>query len=416
MPQSHGDSFLLRQTRQRHGIDCVAGEDLKLDENKGNMAAGAVPRGSVKARSLSSQQTNPREATFPIPSYLIQPASQINVEAIINGRTRRCPLRKSTTRRCGPQQRMSPYATEKCSVNKTKSAGSPPTISEQYTKDISAILRSYVTKLPKGLQSKAFDAAGKFVAILELTSNTPSNSFREPQGKNQGRIPQTTENPEPPKSNNDNGVVFSKDAPLTLLDFSQHLGLHRAERLVADISAILQILPDRDPVGLPCQFQFNRSGLWVGEWINLVVQHCPQVFQLSDHYLKNSALVNLQNIHQLLESPTPNDLQFAESLFLRVAEGFLKPGPLAKNGIAHTVFAAMIVAATKAPFNSLPESLSCYVKGTFYESFVTRVKSIVTAIQALRDSKRNKLLQLSALACFMVAGVVVCYLGFKYQI
>jgi hypothetical protein len=137
----------------------------------------------------------------------------------------------------------------------------------------------------------------------------------------------------------------------------------------------------------------------------------PQVFQLSDHYLKNSALVNLQNIHQLLKSPTPNDLQFAESLFLRVAEGFLKPGPLAKNGIAHTVFAAMIVAATKAPFNSLPESLSCYVEGTFYESFVTRVKSIVTAIQALRDSKRNKSLQLSALACFMVAGVRGLFLG-----
>jgi hypothetical protein len=34
------------------------------------------------------------------------------------------PPRKTTTRRCGPQQRMSPYAKEKCSVNKTKSAGS----------------------------------------------------------------------------------------------------------------------------------------------------------------------------------------------------------------------------------------------------------------------------------------------------
>jgi hypothetical protein len=105
-------------------------------------------------------------------------------------------------------------------------------------------------------------------------------------------------------------------------------------------------------------------------------------------------------------------LSGAEAVLLRVAEGFLKPMPTAKQVIPHVVLAAMIVAASGTPFGSLPQILSGYLETIFYESFVDRVKSIVTAIQALRDvRKRNNTLKLSALTCFLVTGVRGLFLG-----
>lgn len=72
----------------------------------------------------------------------------------------------------------------------------------------------------------------------------------------------------------------------------------------------------------------------------------------------------------------------------------------------------MIVAATGTTIGSLPESLSGYLDSSFYDSFLIRVKSLPTAIQLLRDpQKRNETIQLSALACFMVAGVRGLFLG-----
>ncbi|KNZ61737.1 hypothetical protein VP01_1364g1 [Puccinia sorghi] len=127
------------------------------------------------------------------------------------------------------------------------------------------------------------------------------------------------------------------NVPPSLLDFSQHLSLPRASRLVTDLSSLLKMFPRHCPDAITSEFDLHRSGVWVGEWVNLV-----------NEYL---------DVLQLMDSIILSHQPFAESLFLRVAKGFLKPGPSAKNGIAHIVSTAMIVAASRTRLASLPEDL-----------------------------------------------------------
>ncbi|OAV94882.1 hypothetical protein PTTG_26858, partial [Puccinia triticina 1-1 BBBD Race 1] len=90
----------------------------------------------------------------------------------------------------------------------------------------------------------------------------------------------------------------------------------------------------------------------IQDWIDLVTKHYPELFVLSKQYLEVSLFIQVDT----LLSPLA-DLHPAKALFLRVAKGFIDPGPAGKNRISHVFSVAMMVAAAKTPLECLPETL-----------------------------------------------------------
>lgn len=269
------------------------------------------------------------------------------------------------------------------------------------------ILESLIVNLPDSTRARADRAAQNFLSIVESSQCLVSQ-------KRKAITP--TNSPPPKKCHRIHGKksIFSQNAPRSLLDFSQHLGLYRAERMLEDVTSVLRRIPRVECVEQPFGLEFNQAGVWIGEWVELVAKQFPEIFELSDKYLEQSPYLHGSTLRDLLSAraPQPPDLPFCESLFLRVAEGFVKPGPLAKNAIAHIVFTSILIAASNTPLDSLSSVLKSYIDGSFFKTFLSRVQSTISCVQALSSwQKSNNSIPMFPLACFLVGGVRGLFLG-----
>ncbi|KAI7963852.1 hypothetical protein MJO29_004279 [Puccinia striiformis f. sp. tritici] len=79
-------------------------------------------------------------------------------------------------------------------------------------------------------------------------------------------------------------------------------------------------------------------------------------------YLDNSSDLNASKLWALVAQPpdTWPPLPVHKSLFVRVAEGFIKVGPTVKDALAHLLFISILVAAFKTPCKELPNNLRSY--------------------------------------------------------
>ncbi|CAH7682325.1 hypothetical protein BY996DRAFT_7533863 [Phakopsora pachyrhizi] len=295
--------------------------------------------------------------------------------------------------------------------------------------DAIKILQNLFEGVPESSRSEANQAIQDLLSILQESASTCTiSSAKEKEVteeilspveavKSKRRNPlEDAENQAKKKCTGlrNESVIFSRNSSMSLQDFTQHISLPRAERMLEDISTLLKLFPQQQPVEGPFNLQFDPHGMCGCDWIGLVAKHFPEVFELSSKYIDQSPYLNSSVVRNLLlnNSSEASNLPFHESLFLRVAKGFINPGPMAKNAIAHIFTTSIIVAATKTPLESISASLKLYVEASFFNSFIARLRSIIESVKVLPSRCRyEKSTSMSPIACFLVGGVRGLFLG-----
>ncbi|KNF01334.1 hypothetical protein PSTG_05433 [Puccinia striiformis f. sp. tritici PST-78] len=137
--------------------------------------------------------------------------------------------------------------------------------------------------------------------------------------------------------------------------------------------------------------QFARHGLWVNEWVATAGEKVSEFLQVPTGYLDKSSDLNASEL-RLPPEPTASEesfpssyiralvaqlpdtcppLPFYESLFVRVAEGFVKVGPQVKDALA------LKMAHSTRVLVQVP------VPATFFPGFQTPAPAPVGAVVAV---------------------------------